>query len=298
MKALELRPMGVGDILDTAFRLYRARFGTFILIVMLAYIPFGLANAIFLNSLGIQQQNPLAPLFNRSSENRSEQRPTTALTIQAPPSVGQFDPDAPFTPPDPMVAIGGGIGFLLFAVVVLPLCQGALIHTISAAYLGEELSAAQSYGRAAPKLLRLILASIMAGIVMMFGVCLFVVGFVIFLLWFMLVSPVILLEDLGASGSLGRSRELMRGNLGKGFLLLLVVGLLALAIQLGVWSVLALIPMPHPIVSAFLEAVVPGFIVPLQLAPSILLYYDIRIRKEGFDLERLASALGRPAIAS
>ena len=34
----ELRPMGIGDILDATFRLYRQRFVTFLLIALIVYV--------------------------------------------------------------------------------------------------------------------------------------------------------------------------------------------------------------------------------------------------------------------
>jgi hypothetical protein len=32
MEAVELRPMGIGDILDTSFKLYKSRFAAFLII--------------------------------------------------------------------------------------------------------------------------------------------------------------------------------------------------------------------------------------------------------------------------
>ena len=45
MSEVMLRPMGVGDILDATFRLYRANFVTFALIGLVAYVPYALVVA-------------------------------------------------------------------------------------------------------------------------------------------------------------------------------------------------------------------------------------------------------------
>jgi len=39
----------------------------------------------------------------------------------------------------------------------------------------------------------------------------------------------------------------------------------------------------------------PALWLPIQTAPSILLYYDLRIRKEAFDLQKLSETLNQPA---
>ncbi len=294
MTALELRPMSIGDILDTSFRLYRARFGTFLVIVLIAYVPFGLVNALFQTAIGMQQQNPFAPGMRGEIVQPAESSVALAL-IRPQFGGGQIDPDAVATAPDPAMAIAGGVGFFLFAVIVMPLCQGALAQNISAAYLNEDLSAGESYGRALPKLFRLLVASMLVGLAVAFGFCLLVVGAVIFGLWFMLVSPVVILENNGAIASLKRSRELMRGNLDKGFKLGLAVFLIGAVFQLAIGFAVGMVPWPHPFLASFVGTVIPAVIVPVQLAPSVLLYYDIRIRKEAFDLTRLAEQLGRPA---
>lgn len=40
-----------------------------------------------------------------------------------------------------------------------------------------------------------------------------------------------------------------------------------------------------------------ALVLPIQTAPTILLYYDLRIRKEAFDLQKLSEALGLPKAA-
>lgn len=54
-----------------------------------------------------------------------------------------------------------------------------------------------------------------------------------------------------------------------------------------------MIPWPHP---AFIEAaslILQAFILPIQTAAIILFYYDLRVRKEAFDLQRLAESVSQ-----
>lgn len=261
----ELRPMDVGDILDVTFRLYRARFVQFVTIALVVYVPLAVVNAFF--QLQVQ-----------SLEEGGPMRPEEALPV--------------------LGALCGTMMLVLFLALVFgALCSGALVHNISSAYLGEELGSWESYVRAAPRLLRLLGAQIVVSLAVMVGLFLCVVPGIIFMLWFWLIAPVVMLEDRGAIASLERSRELMRGNLGKGFVLLLVVFLLTAAIQGAIAGVLYVVLKPYPFFHYFVQNVLQAFVVPIQLAPAILMYYDLRIRKEAFDLEQLAAGLGRPAEA-
>ena len=264
MSAINLRPMDIGDILDVTFRLYRRHFVTYLLIALTAYVPFALITA----------------------------------TMQTATGQGSWSTDVP---PDQVLANNMGalaasyIGMLVFFLIVWPLCQAAMVHNISAHYLGESLGAWESYKRGAHRVPRLLGAQFLAGIVVAIGFLLLVVPGVIFSLWFILIAPVVMLEEKGVSETLSRSRELMRGNLGKGFLLMLTIGMLGGLINFTFIMVLKMVPWPHAFVGLFFETLVQAVVVPIQLAPVILLYYDLRIRKEAFDLEKLAGDLGGPA---
>lgn len=263
MQAVELRPMGIGDILDTAMRLYIRRFVPFLVIVLIAYVPYSFLDA----AVTLGDDPPFGP-------------------ESAPGQGGPLEGAGLGT------VIGALLVFLFFALVVIPLCQGALIHNISASYLGQEIGAVESYRRAFPRLVRLWIANILVGLAVVVGIILLVVPAVIFSLWFMLTTAVVMLENQSASGSLGRSRELMRGNLGKGFLLLLAVMLLYIIYAIVVGAILGMVPWPSAFLQTFvLNLLIQMPILPLQLAAIILLYYDLRIRKEGFDMQQLAAAV-------
>ncbi|MGD2175833.1 MAG: hypothetical protein PVJ27_10560, partial [Candidatus Brocadiaceae bacterium] len=51
MADLELRPMGIGDILDVDFRLYAQNFLTFVGIMAVVYVPIMILQAAFVGSL-------------------------------------------------------------------------------------------------------------------------------------------------------------------------------------------------------------------------------------------------------
>ena len=110
-----------------------------------------------------------------------------------------------------------------------------------------------------------------------------------------MISPVVIFKRANGSTAMGRSRKLMRGNVGKGFLVMLVVGLLSGVINAALGAVIGLIPWPHVALGGSLRTSCLRLTLPIQTAPLILLYYDLRIRKEAFDLQMLSEALGQPA---
>jgi hypothetical protein len=148
--------------------------------------------------------------------------------------------------------------------------------------------------------MRLVWAGVVVSVVVGFGFLLFVVPGIIFALWFSLTVPTIIVEDIGVSAAMGRSKKLVGGNLGKVF----VVGFVILAISFvlsgsfnfvggmaGVFIGGQSYALRYSIQTLFsVAASILG--APIGAAAYILLYYDMRIRKEGFDLEMLAASMG------
>ncbi len=128
-----------------------------------------------------------------------------------------------------------------------------------------------------------------------------IVLFMPFALWFLLyaalrtfaMTSAVILEKLGARSALVRSWRLSKGctwhvffSLGLAWTLYFVIVLIATVI-----GQMLLSPMMVGILGSIL--IIP--IYPLLSVVSTLLYYDLRIRKEGFDLEVMSRDLGTAA---
>ena len=105
-----------------------------------------------------------------------------------------------------------------------------------------------------PRVLPLLGTQVLVGIVVMLGFLLFIVPGIIFSLWFYVVIPVVVLEGLAGSRAMGRSRELVRGNLDKAFLLGLAVFLLGAIFGWALSSVAQLVPRLTRLWRRFLSA--------------------------------------------
>ena len=130
------------------------------------------------------------------------------------------------------------------------------------------------------------------------------------LLWFLffvacgygVTAPAIVLEELSSSfDAFGRSWDLTRGFRLRLFGLMVVVGLVAAILPgmvVGVLSI-AVLTLSDPDSAALLQPLLVVFasFLKIVLAPVIpcaltLFYYDMRVRREAFDLQVLSQQLG------
>ena len=197
--------------------------------------------------------------------------------------------------PDQTDSVGSAIGYLvtaLISIIAMVLMTGTVTALGSRAYLGEPLDVAASARQA----VRRVPALLLSGFLTIF---LWILGFLCFVYVasrFFATTAVIVLENKGAVASFGRSSQLTKGRMWHvlGTLLLVYAIYLfgsfavsAVSIATGSFLVLTLVSTLYTIV-AF----------PIVALASMVLYYDMRIRAEGFDLERLAQDLGEPSQAA
>ncbi len=201
------------------------------------------------------------------------------------------------------------IGMILLVVVSIvasTLMTGAVIHAVSEQYLRQTISIGQAYRFAWRRLGAMIGAGILVALALVGIAAAFVLsGFAIVrtiggIGWAVLTLLIILaiagiaylgvrwifilqaalLEGLGPTGALSRSSTLVKRNWWRVLGIMLVVGLITAAIS----AILGIIPVVGGII---------GGIIATQIGTigSILLYYDLRVRKEGYTVEALASEL-------
>lgn len=104
--------------------------------------------------------------------------------------------------------------------------------------------------------------------------------------------PAILLEHAGVGRAIGRSWSLSKGQVRHVVNTVGLVVLLGYAIMLGS-SLLALL-IPSVVVRPLINMIAACLVYPMYGIVATLLYYDVRIRREGFDIEYLAMATPAP----
>jgi hypothetical protein len=274
-ETLRLRPMGVGDLLDTAFRLYRRHFLLFVGIVAVIYVPLTLVQNVWEGAFRFTE---------------------TELGSVSPQAIGLFF-----------------IVQLALLVVTFLAVQGlmnaAMARAVSDSYLGRPRGLVDTFRALGWRWLRLVGALILLGLIDVFIFLLFLipcVGWIagpIFLIYVNVpissfLAPVVVVEARGAVGSLSRAFDLGRRKFWRVLGINLLLALLGVAIWLAIFSLLTLfssIWQPgSAILTIFYELVtlvVTVMVMPIWLSTLTLLYFDLRIRLEGFDLELMVQEM-------
>ncbi len=198
------------------------------------------------------------------------------------------------------VLLGGGwmthpvvglVGFML-AIFGSFLAAGAIVRAIAAAYLGQVLPAGDALRFALGRLWPLIVAGTSAYLLIGLGFLALVVPGVILACGYSVVAQVVILEDLpGGTDALARSWQLTKGHRGKAFGLFVVVVLLFLLPATVAGFLVILLPVSEVAINIASE-LFQMLVYPIFAAAFTLFYYDLRVRKEAFDVELLGQQLG------
>jgi hypothetical protein len=239
----------VGEVLDVAFGLYRAKFAPLVVIAVVCRVLPEMFN-IYLQLTG--------PLFAH-------------LVL--------------------LLLLG------LLSVVLAAIAVGASTYLVADAYLDRDLSAGDALRKAMGIAGRLMVVGMLFSLGVGLGFILFIIPGFFLLSGLVLSTPIAVLEpDVRTVGTLDRSWQLTRGHRGKVFLTMLVAMALIIvpsvaAFAVGLFAGMMLSLTTRLIVSAVVSGVVGVFVTPYIYVVLTVLYYDLRVRKEGFDLEVLTEGL-------
>jgi len=202
--------------------------------------------------------------------------------------------------PNPWVLVPG----LVLTYAFTMLATGAITKAVSDRYLGQPATIGGSYRFVVGRLGALLLTTILVGLFIMAGVFLLFVGAVIFAVWTSFFVPVLLIEGRAYARGIERSRYLIgQGVWARVILMSTIAGLIAAIVQYPIIFPLQIMSevfqMPSLLtLSGFFQGLAQAAVVPIGQVGLVLLYYDSRMRKEGFDLEILARELGERAAAA
>jgi hypothetical protein len=275
MNSMELRPRTVGEILDAAFKLYTSNVRKLLIIAAVVFIPIGIIQLVVTAGSGFD-------------------------------TVDFFDPEAIAEgrlPAGFSSFLGGTLILSLISLVGTLFVQGAAIKLFAGAYQGIDQSWQDSVRFGIDKSLLILATAIISalgsGIGLLF--CL-VPGVWLWTVWYVAI-PALLVEGVGPVAALGRSFQLVKQRfwpvLGVGFLAWLIsqVVVQLLGFVVGIVAVVpAAMDMAETGVfdgsvfgASVLASTVASIVtVPFLAAVAVAVYFDLRVRYEGFDLEMLA----------
>lgn len=206
--------------------------------------------------------------------------------------------------------IVAGVVLFLGAMIAIAAC----FRVISAAYLGEPMKAGQSLRAGARRVPAMIGAGIVLSIIafVVLFVCLMLVAafrpfvlvlvaaFAYLLVKWSLVWPAIVAEKAGPLHSINRSWVLTENRWWRSFAILFVLALITLvmyfalsfALFAGFSGLESINEIALAVIDTLFNVIVLAVVYPLSAAIITVLYYDARVRSEGFDLQLLAESIG------
>ena len=275
MADLDLRPLSLGEILDRTFSIYRKHFLLFAgitAIPQLLVLALRLAQTLFMTFPAVRRNVP-------------------AEQLQAGPSGGLIA----------FGVIGVIVGVVVYFVAYL-FAQGGTVFAVSELYLGRATTIGASLGRMRGQLGSLFGVLTLNGLAVIGGLILLIIPGIYVACRLLICVPAALLEDLGPRSSLERSWGLTKDYAGRAFVInLLYVALsyaaallftlpLGVAIALSARNLEALrlwTALSH--VGEFIGEVLVS---PILTIATAVFYYDLRVRKEAFDLQFMMNPTG------
>jgi hypothetical protein len=244
------RPLGIGEILSTAFQLYRRHWRTLLAIAAVVVVPLTLLQYLFGDWIR-----------SRGEVTNYQQISTSTWAVGA------------------AGLVAGLAGLLMYLVLT-----GAITRAVAAEVAGEDPSLEQSYRFGFHWLGSVLLVSVLVGLATIAGLILFIIPGIWIGVRLAVSVEALVVEGRRGTQAMGRSWALVGGHWWHAFGALVVAGLLT-----GVVN--ALITTPFNNTSWFVQAVAAAIAtvitLPYGVLVGVLLYLDLRARKETLTLERL-----------
>jgi hypothetical protein len=287
---IQVRPRGIGELLDATFRFYRRYFRIFMLATVAIYVPYLILQSI----LDIHTQNVLSTIVAQAKTSTALTQTFAKESANLMESVGMV---------------------LLSTFLITPLLYGTILHVIMGASSGEpQPSGKDAFVHAMSRLLTVVGVNIVRWLIyfvaltvaamvggLLFGIMkglgvttvlavtiLVLVGIVllILMLWLYIrlvfAQAVTLEEHRSVFSSIGRSWVLSRGNFWRVTAYLLLIEIITVALSLGIGVVATLI---HAgIVSTIILNILTLFVVPITMIATATMYIDLRVRSDADDL--------------
>jgi hypothetical protein len=219
-----------------------------------------------------------------------------------------IDPNA-FETGNTTTGTGDDIGPALIALLGSVVLSGlaflvsftACFKAVADAWLGAEPAVGRSLRLGARRLGGVLVAWIAWIVILTIGTILLIVPGVYFGVVLCLTLPALLFEGIGPFKAFGRSRSLVKGRwwptLGLvlvGYLLVSIIGAIIQAILIGIAGASSSSVVPAAIATVVGSTISNAITTPYLAAVLTILYFDMRVRKEGFDLQLMAEGLGQP----
>ena len=265
----QLRPLGIGEILDVGIKITVRHWWTLARAVLIVVVPLQV----------------LAALVDVSAAGG---------VVTTGGETGSIDEDE-------LWQFGAAVVVaVLLTLLGQTIATGACFKAVADAYLGRtpswRSSLAETFRRLHSIIWVSVLVYVLGGLALL---ALIIPGIWLFIAWTVAV-PALLTEDVKGRRALGRSFRLVRGFWWRTFAIVILGSILGSILEVAIAGAFGLVTFSSDsdavaIVSSLLASIVAAALTtPFIAAVTIVLYIDLRVRKEGFDLALLAARFGEP----
>jgi hypothetical protein len=270
-----LRPLGVGEILEASFKLYFRLFRTLIACAAVLCVPLSV----------------LAAVVTLATD-------PNAFTPDAIGFADTEDPEDIFGE-DPWLFIAGQAGVGILTGLGTLLVTGACFRAVAAGYLGAPSTWQESFGFALRRLHSLVWVNVLVGLAVLVGLLACIVPGVWLYVSFGVVMPALLAEDLRGRKALRRSFSLVKGDWWHVFGVLFLAAMLTIvltSIAAGAGAALTFLGPEDQVLNGTLQTIISAaaqtVALPFAAVVGAIVYFDLRVRKEGLDLGEIAARIG------
>lgn len=173
------------------------------------------------------------------------------------------------------------VGIAIFA-----LAGGVTTVLASNVYLEQPVDVAEAFRQVLRRIIPLVVVSLVVVFLVAVGAVLFLLPALYVIARFYAVRQAVMLEGAGVGRAMARASQLSKGSKWHILATLFFIAVLTIAVDVGVSMFLA--RLPSRVLINLVSTALAVVIGPLFGITETVLYYDLRIRKEGFDVEYLA----------
>jgi hypothetical protein len=255
MALTAFRPRSASELVDAAFQLLRQDYVKFLTIMGIAYVPYLLAMMLLQRAIGVS--------------------PDDASVAGA------------------LFAIVSFFASALWLTVV----TAAIVVAASDAYTGREVDVGRALRGVLPRVWGVLAVAFLRTLVASIGFLFFIIPGFYFYARYVAAPAALIVERRGALSAMGRSSDLTRDEKWRIFKTLVLAWIIFFLLYMlfAVAGQMAAEAVGVPMLTDLAIAVATILIYPLTSIVETLIYYDLRIRKEGYDIELMAREIGGPA---
>lgn len=253
-----MRPRTLGEILGAAFNIYKTNASKLILVVAVVVVPLSLIGALIGQAFAGNDE----VVAGRTISDRS----FAAIVL-------------------------GAIVAAIVAIIISAVLQAAMMRAAALATIGDPVDVSESYRWGLKRFGSVLLVAFLVGLITGIGFILIIIPGIIFLTLFAVSIPAVVIENRRGTDAMKRSWDLAKEH----FWHVLGVVVVAWIITTVIGSILGSLGGDNWFGAWIFSAIAQILTAPFSALVSVLLYLDLRARKEALTADSLRSELAQNA---